>query len=104
MKPIPANPKIIMAQADGSGTEENTPMQPFGQMALEGSAPKGTNTSPEIGSTETEWSLNVVMMFCKNVSVLLSIIPRTGPPGLLRAARNQRPVVGSNQTWSSPLT
>src|SRR6267154_2334786 len=38
MKPIPAKPRIIMAQAEGSGTEENTPMQPFGQMVLEGSA------------------------------------------------------------------
>src|SRR5258705_10579091 len=98
MKPIPAKPRITMAQVEGSGTSEKTAMQPCSQTEFVALAPNGTKTSPEIGSTDTEWSLKVVLMSCNNVSVLLSMIPKTGPPGLLRAARNQRPVVGSYQT------
>ena len=54
-----------MAQVGDSGTaptplSTNTPMQPFGQIVLFGSAPKGTKTSPDIGSTATEWSPGVV--------------------------------------------
>ena len=40
----------------------------------------------------------------KKVSVNPSMIPKTGPPGLRRAARKYRLVVGSNHTMSSPLT
>src|SRR5260370_42050047 len=98
MKPTPANPRIIIAHVEGSGTAATvsvkTPMQPFGQMVFVGSAPNGTNTSPEIGSTATEWSLGVVLSSGNKISMLLSTMPNTAPPGLFRAARNHRPVVG----------
>ena len=97
----------IIAQVDGSGTavatSEKTPMHPFWHpnTVLPAFAAKGTKTSPEIGSTATEWSPGVVLRIWKIESVAASIIASSGPPllaGLLLAARNQRFVVGSYHT------
>src|SRR5882762_991820 len=102
MKPTPAKPRSIIAHVEVSGTAATvsvkTAMQPSGQTVFVGSAPNGTNTSPEIGSTATEWSLKVVLTSWNKVSVLLSTMPNTAPPGSNRAAISQRPVVGSNHT------
>jgi hypothetical protein len=59
MKPIPKKPTIIMAQVGSwiplTPLSSNTPIRPFGQIVLFGSAPKGTKNSPDSGSaTDTE--------------------------------------------------
>src|SRR5258708_26074107 len=65
MKPRPANPRIIIAHVEGSGTaatelSANTAMQPSGQIGLCTmlvEPASGTKISLEIGSTATERAL-----------------------------------------------
>ena len=57
-KPSRPSPDSIMPMVEGSGigptSGANTPMHPEGHIVLPATAPKGTNTLPEIGSTATE--------------------------------------------------
>src|SRR5262249_38290451 len=102
----PIKPAATSKRDAGAGVT-NTPIHPRGQMvfvAVPKLPPKGTKTSPDTGSTATEWSPGVVRTFSRKVSVKPSMMPSTGPPGFKRAARKNLSVVGSNHTMSSPLT